>query len=415
MIAAALPLLAALAAAQTAPAPLSWEDCVALALRRNPDLAASNSAAAAGRADYRGSFNALMPSVSLSNRYADSTGAGRDSRWSASASAELSLLDAGAVAGIRSASASYDQARAAARSVSASLRYALRQAHARLLYSQSAVEVSRTIRDLRAKGARLVALRYESGRESKGNRLRAAAQLSQAEAELSQAARGVRSDQRGLARQLGLEDAAAVVAATGTLSAAAAPAPPADLPALASRRPDLAVSEAARRRAEAALSSARSVYWPTVSADYTRSRTGAAEFPSARASWSGGVTLRLPILGGGPTAAYYEAQAARRRLEQADYELSAARQEALADLESAWSAYAGAYDQVAVQQALLEAARQRNDEADIRYASGLMSYDSWEIIASDRINSERRALSARLDAVVAEAAWDRALGKELGQ
>jgi hypothetical protein len=68
-----------------------------------------------------------------------------------------------------------------------------------------------------------------------------------------------------------------------------------------------------------------------------------------------------------------------------------------------------------VQQALLAAARQRSAEADVRYQSGLLTYDNWEIIVSDRISTERQAISAKLAAVNAEAAWERSLGKGLGE
>ena len=68
-----------------------------------------------------------------------------------------------------------------------------------------------------------------------------------------------------------------------------------------------------------------------------------------------------------------------------------------------------------MQQALLAAARQRSAEADVRYQSGLLTYDNWEIIVSDRISTERQAISAKLAAVNAEAAWERSLGKGLGE
>jgi len=85
------------------------------------------------------------------------------------------------------------------------------------------------------------------------------------------------------------------------------------------------------------------------------------------------------------------------------------------DLETTWSGYASAYDQVKVQHALLEAARQRNDEADVRYASGLLTYDNWEIIASDRISTEKQAISSDFNAVVSQASWEKSIGKELGE
>jgi outer membrane protein TolC len=162
------------------------------------------------------------------------------------------------------------------------------------------------------------------------------------------------------------------------------------------------------------LSRARAALWPTLSAHYTRSRSGDKEFPSDRDGWSWGGTLSLPLFGNGLTAAYYAVASAEGGLTAAEESLRAARAEAEADLESAWADYAGAADQVKVQAALLAAARQRNDEADVRYATGLLTYDNWEIIASDRISSERQAVQSALNAVAARAAWEKAVGITLG-
>jgi outer membrane protein TolC len=86
----------------------------------------------------------------------------------------------------------------------------------------------------------------------------------------------------------------------------------------------------------------------------------------------------------------------------------------MADLETVWSAYATATEQARVQAALLAAARQRNAEADVRYNSGLLTYDNWEIIVTDRVNQERQAIQAQLTAATAQAVWENALGKNIG-
>jgi outer membrane protein TolC len=394
---------------------LTWQEAVDLAIRRNPELESSRRSVEARQADARGSYNGLLPGVSLSNSYSDSSAAGPN-RYSASVSANMDLLDAGRFADVKSASASLSLSRASLRQASASLRFSLRQAFAQSLAATRNLEVSRAVREMRERGARLVALRYDSGREGKGNMLRAQAQLVQADVDLRQAARRQRADMKALDRQLGLDDFDVIVA-TGVLGAEPAPeAPDRDrTQALLAGRPDIAVSEASVRSAEAGVSQARSTLYPSLSGSYTRSRTGPKEFPNGQRSWSGGLTLSLPLFGGGPASTFYSVKSANRDLDGARQDLRAARNAAVADLESAWASYAYAYDLVGVQRALLAAARQRNDEADIRYASGLLTYDNWEIIATDRINRERSVVDAELNAAVAQAAWERAIGKELGE
>ena len=87
----------------------------------------------------------------------------------------------------------------------------------------------------------------------------------------------------------------------------------------------------------------------------------------------------------------------------------------LSELEAAWADYASAVDQNTIALARLEAARQRNDEANVRYASGLLSFDLWEPIVNERVEAERSAIAAVKTSVDAEAAWDRALGRALGE
>lgn len=411
----ALALTPARAAGQEASSPrlLTWEACVSLALRRNPELAASGYAVDAQRASYRGSYNGLMPNLSLSNAYSNSS-ASPANKWSAQATASMELLNASNIAGIRSSSALLSQSEANRRVTSANVRFGLRQAFAQTLFAERSVEVSRNIRDMRSRGASMVALRYDSGRESKGNMLRAKAQLAQAEADLNQAMRTLRVNAKSLDRQLGVDEFEAA-AVTGTLSALPAPPLPADPAALLAGRPDVSFQQAAVSSARAGLSGARSTLWPSLTGSYTRGRVGGAEFPNGAYSWTGALTLSYPLFGGGPTSTYYAIKAASRGLDKAQQDLRSVVDQAVVDLETTWASYAGTVDQVAVQHALLAAARQRNDEADVRYASGLLTYDSWEIIATDRINTERQAVNADFNAMVSQAAWEKSLGKELGE
>jgi len=111
--------------------------------------------------------------------------------------------------------------------------------------------------------------------------------------------------------------------------------------------------------------------------------------------------------------AHYAISIAKSNLEKAKQDLRSAREQAILDIETSWSNLTGSLDQSKVQTALLEAARQRNDEANIRYESGLLTYDGWEIIVSDRVGLERSAIQAQLNVAIAEATWEKALGKQL--
>ena len=412
LAACALMALAASAGAQSGRV-LTWQDCVDEASRANPTLAAGRLSVDASRALYYSSFNRFLPGLSLSNSVSESN-TGRLPAYSASASASLTLFSAGDAAGIRAASASLTSAQASLRAASAALRASLRQTFSALLFAQSGLETARRIAEIRRHGAELVTLRYEAGRESKGNMLRAKAQTLQAQYAVVSAERDLRTAHRDIARQLGREGFEAFLA-SGAFAAAPPPPRPVDFAAFLPLRTDVALAEAALRSSKAALGSADAVFWPTLSANYSRTRSGAAEFPSARTGWSAGASLSYALFGGGPAAAYLNTKAARLGYARTRADLAAARQTALSDLETAWSNFADAADQVTVQEALLEAARQRNDEADVRYGSGLLSFDNWELIVSDRVSTERQDLSARRAVMDSETAWHRALGWALGE
>jgi outer membrane protein TolC len=396
---------------QTAPsaAPLSWSECVSLALHNNPAIASSLHAVAASRSSYSGSYNGILPQIDLSHGYSNANN-GNTSNWETRGAVSLNLFDKSQYATIQASRAALQQATAANRETSALLRLNLSKAFYQVIIAQKNIEVSKNIVNMRQQEAQLVTLRYNSGTEYKGNMLRAKAQLLQAQTELSQAQRDLRTAQRVLDQQLGYDDFI-TINVTGTLDAP----DPGDLPGneqlLVDRRPDVMVQQAIIESANASLNQASSTLWPTLAANYSLSNTGPDEFGTLQSGW--GVALNYPLFGGGPTASYFARKTAHENLQKVQQDLRAVRQQATVDIESAWSNLKGSIDQSTVAATLLEAARTRNDEANIRYNSGLMTYDNWEIIASDRINQERQVIQSQLNALNAEAQWANALGKQL--
>ncbi|MCB4792552.1 MAG: TolC family protein [Elusimicrobia bacterium] len=394
---------------------LSWPDCVSLALRNNPFLASSRHSLEASKSSYYGSYNSLMPQVSLSHSYSDSSSSLPGSaNWQTAGSARLNIFNKSQITSIKTSQAFFSQSEISLRQASSTLRLNLRRAFYQLLFAQKKIEVSQIIMKMRQDEGQLVSLRYDSGTEYKGNMQRAEAQLLQAKADLAQALRDLRIAQRAINQQLGLDDFT-VIKVTSTLNIQEPGDLPKDEVSLLRNRPDIGLQGIVVRIAELNLKQAKSSTWPNLSASYSLSSQGQDEFSTGLAgsesAW--GVSLSYPLFGSGPTATYYAIETAKNNLKKAKQDLRTAVQEAISDIETTWSDFAGAVDQAKVQAALLEAARTRNDEANIRYDSGLMTYDNWEIITSDRINQERQVIQAQLNALVAQAAWENALGKQL--
>jgi outer membrane protein TolC len=163
---------------------------------------------------------------------------------------------------------------------------------------------------------------------------------------------------------------------------------------------------------EASLLNAKSSLWPVLTASYARVRTGPSFFPE-NDHWTAAGVLSYPLFSAGPTSTLYAVKAAHRNIDKATANIRSTRNSVRNDLESTWATLATKIDLVDVQRQYLVAARQRNDEASIRYSSGLMTFENWEIIATDYVNFARSALRAEHDAVVAEAQWHQAMGKTL--
>lgn len=398
------------AAQETAPRVMGWKDCVLLAAQENPELLSARRAVEAARSRRLVSFNGLLPSLSLSKRLTDSKSASGDSRWQADGTASLDLLSMGNYARLSGADAAVSRAEADLRLQSADLRLALRKAFTELLFAQEVVAVSNKIREIRRQNSDLVSLKYDSGRESKGNMLRAKAESADAQAALSAALRSLRASQAELGRQIGL-DAFSPLQTAGGMDPG--PMPPSwDPAALAARHPLAAQREAAVAAARAGLRESKSGLWPTLSASYSKSFRGRSYFPP-EPSWSAAGVLSLPLFGGGPTALSHGISAAGRDLERSEQGLRAARAQVQSALEAAWAGLAQSLDQLKVRELFLEAALQRNEEASVRYSSGLMTFENWELVVADLVDSERGVVRSRRDAMLAEAQWDRAAGLSL--
>ena len=116
------------AAAAEAPHILSWDDCVQTALGRNPDLASSRFAYKAGKYAFYGSFNGLLPQLTISDSYRTLNNSNGSSRWQAAGTANLNVFNMSQIANIKSSYASMSFADAALRQTSSAVRFNLRSA-----------------------------------------------------------------------------------------------------------------------------------------------------------------------------------------------------------------------------------------------------------------------------------------------
>lgn len=411
----AIPILCLLAMANLAVAedPLSLEDCLAEAAENNPDLIASRLAVQKAKYDYRASYGDMLPQVSAnagnsrsqSESGEDGSATTRDSA-SYGVSASQSLYTGGRNR------AAVDQSSATLKAVEAdlgarrsTLTYEVRKAFAELLFAQEQIELSRTILKRRQDNLDLIQLRYEGGRENKGALLLTGASARDAEFGVAQAERFLRVAQRQLARVLG-RDESDLIQISGKLEAVR-PETTTDFETLAADTPAHRRAVAELRVARAGLDSAKSQYFPELSANASAGRAGEDWMPE-QDEWYLGVSLSFPFFQGGKNVmnvrgAGAELQRVEANLRATDAELVLTLQQALAD-------YIDAMDRTEVELAYLTAEEVRAEIGRSQYASGLLSFEDWDRVENDLISYQKEYLAGRRDAVLAEASWEKVQG-----
>lgn len=418
---ASLALMAPSFAADTAP--LTWQACVDGAAKRNPDVAAAQEAVKAAEAQHRAAYSPFLPQLSLtasftrSNTIAASPGLGaaavttttngtRDQVVAGLNATENLFSGFKDANNVRATGAAVDAAVAALSLAKAKLSFDLKSAFAGLLYAEEQLKLAEGILERRRANLRLVTLRYEGGRENKGSFLLSRAQLAQAEQERDQAKRALRVAARQLARAIAVPETEEL-SAVGELSTGD-PDRGADFMALAKKTPDHVQAEAQLRQAEAQSAAANGAFLPSVDLSAFTGRSDDHFFPEQH-RWSFGVSISYPFFPGG--ANLFNKQAALANERKAERTLRSVDDQLLVKLEQAHAAFADAVGQRTVAAEFLKASEARSTIATGKYTTGMMSFEDWDIIESDRINREKSALASRRDAVVAEAAWEQAQGK----
>jgi outer membrane protein TolC len=406
-------------AASLASSTLSWDASLSEARRANPELIQAEQALRQAELGEISARAAFLPRASLSA----STGQGGDYRpldsewgqlgpagspnYGLGLSSSLNLFNGfSSLASLRTAKTRLSLAELQLREARASLAFSLRQAYAQLVFVAEQVELADELAARAKENRDMVELRYEAGAENKGSHLQAKALAAQAQFEADRARRSRRSASLTLSRLLG-RGADASLQAEGSLDSPKAPDEP-DFEMLLDQLPAVLRAFYQMDQAENTRLGAWSPFLPSLNASGSLNRSG-PDWAPQNGSWSAGLSLSLPLFNGfGDLAALHSAKSAEAEARSAGHE---ARLQARLDLEKAWQDYADAVAALALRAMSLEASQARAEIGRVQYAQGLLGFENWDRIESDLSNARKSALSSRLNAVVSQAAWDRALGK----
>ena len=390
--------------------PLTWQQCISEAKEAHPDLSSALAILQQAEADKRINRGSLLPQISagLSGKEGGTTNGTSGYSTGYSLSAQQLLYDGQKSS--RQVLSSEEAIKAAQynyKAVSADLRFALRSAFTELLKAQDLVGLAGEIAKRRQKNLRLISLRYKGGREHLGSLRQAEADKAQADFELSRAERGLLLARTKLASALGGGNHPNI-SVQGDFTVRELPAAKPDFAELAKNNPLFQQLDARSKGARYDLDAAKSAFSPQLYLTSSVGRNGYDRMPTDALDWNAGVTVAVPIYGGGSGNA--RVSKAMAVVSQLNAQEKSGYLQLLDSIEGCWKDFVDAQQMVSVQKKFLDAAVERSTIASSQYSNGLITFNDWVIIEDNLVNAKKSFLNAGADLLIAEAKWIQAKG-----
>jgi outer membrane protein TolC len=397
--------------------PLTFEDCLKEATEHNLDLQTAQRALKAAEDSHIASIGQFFPQISFSASMNRSGYGGANDALNGPSYSQNSSLSLNAqqdifsgfkdFAAVDQANAQLDLAKAQLTQAKAQLSHDLKTDFYQLLYSQKLIDMLKTIADRQKANMDLVEMNFEGGTDNKGSYLQAQAAYQEALFEVDQAQRGLRVAQKQLDQVLGrgpMED----IEVTGDFTVSKLPDTMPDFLALTPQTPAYQEALAQLHLSESGYVTARSVFFPTLSANATLSR-GGLNFIDNQPGWSAGLQLSLPLFTGGKDI--FDLRSAEETKQGAKDTFQSTGLKTESNLESAYAAFSDALEQMQVLESQLTAAQVQEEIAKAEYLNGLMIFVNWNQIENQLTSQEKAELSGLLSEKTAEANWELTQGK----
>lgn len=390
--------------------PLTWQQCLSEAKEAHPDLYSALAVLQQAEADKLINRGSLLPQISaaLSGKEGGTLNGGSGYSTGYSLSAQQLLYDGQKSS--RQVLSNEEAIKAAQynyKAVSANLRFALRSAFTELLKAQDLVGLAGEIAKRRQKNLRLISLRYKGGREHLGSFRQAEADKAQADFELGRAERGLLLARTKLASALGGGNHQNL-AVQGDFNVKELPLQKPNLPELAKNSPLFQQLDSRSKGARFDLDAAKSAFSPQLYLTSSIGRNAYDRMPTDALDWSAGVTVAVPIYGGGSGNA--RVSKAMAVVSQLNAQEKSGYLQLLDSIEGSWKDFVDAQQNVAVQKKFLDAAVERSTIANSQYSNGLITFNDWVIIEDNLVNAKKNFLNAGADLLIAEAKWIQAKG-----
>lgn len=397
--------------------PITLDEAIEIALRRNPTLAQSRTSIETSRNDRLGAVGQLLPSLNLSYGYSnastgriDPTGQGIVSTsYTTQLTASYNLFDGwrrfsdlrGARLGIQQANASY-------RETEYQVVQQVKQTYFDAVAARDLVGVEERRVQRQEDQLEFVQQQLELGRATRSDLLRSQVDLNNAQLALLNAENNQRTTTYRLTEVVGSETRVGPVA-EATLVAQPLPFSRNQLFGIADESaPSLVTAAAATEAAEAAVSSARSSYLPNLSfsGGWAWANT---EFPPQNRSWSFSLRGSYPLFNGFQR----ETQVYRARAQQdiAVEQERAARLNLNSELDAAYSSAQAALAGIDLAEQNVDLSEESLRVVQERYRLGLATILELQDAQITLTQAEVDLVSRRFDYQLALAAIEALLGR----
>lgn len=397
-----------------AQAPMSFEECLKEAADNNPDLYIARESVNFRRTALWRGYTLFVPSLNVEAAYRRGntrldTGYESSSAYDADFNSDYTLFNGFRdCAALNQARADLNKAETQLQQARADLSYAVKNGFYELLRAQDAGRLAQKIFEIREKNVELVRVRYESGTEDKGALMLSEAEYEQAGQAIAEAARAVTNAQRKLNTVLG-RPAMVPIAVTGAWDIIAPPAAP-DFDDLARATPDYRQTDLDNYISREEVRKAWGAFYPSLSVNYNMDflEDHATYIPLGN-QWSVSAVLGLSLfdLRG---ADFLNLRDAKIKLRQAQARLRNQANTVAAGLQEAFINWQNAVINYQIQLKLFEAEKNRYEITKIKYQNGVTAFDEWNRIQNAFITAQNNVLLRQYQALLAQAAWEKALG-----
>jgi outer membrane protein len=279
--------------------------------------------------------------------------------------------------------------------------YSIRTAFVGLYIAQENVDLAQQILARIKENARMIKLRYDSGREDKGNLLTTVASQKDAEYGVASAKRALELSKLKLSQLISSE----VKSTDGTLDMSFEAEP--DMNVLTESSPSYLMAKYQLENSDIAAQNTLGEFLPTVSAIYSYRKSG-EEWPPTDLGKSWGVNVSMPLFPGGSNIA--DKFINDINLEKAKRDFESGKKDLRFNIENAYSSASNALDSLEVKKAQLNAANETAKIADAKYQNGLITFDEWNRITNDNISAQKNLLQGKRSALESLAAWKNSYG-----